>query len=234
MSLLSVAPDIVAEAGAQLDNLGSALRSASAAAASQTTAVAAPAADQVSMAVAALLGTHGQEFQTINAQAAEFHDEFVSRLGGGAAQYAGAELTNAQQMLENTASASTQGIVVSPLNVNQNYGPFGVALKTTIGSGGPGGLLGTTNASVVLNTPFGPAPLLAASGTTSIASNGQFLISLGQNAPFASFGASMTGELLPEPTVTGLAFSIDGLTVSLAGTGLVGLPLPNVSFSLPH
>jgi PE family len=232
MSLLSVAPDIVAEAGAQLENLGSTLRSATAAAASQTTAVAAPAADQVSMAVAALLGTHGQEFQTINAQAAEFHDEFVSRLGGGAAQYAGAELTNAQQMLANAASA--QGIAVSPLNVNQNYGPFGVALKTTIDSGGPSGLLGTTNASVVLNTPFGPAPLLAASGITSIASNGQFRISLGQNAPFASFGASMTGELLPEPTVTGLAFSIDGLTVSLAGTGLGGLPLPNVSYSLLH
>jgi hypothetical protein len=32
-----------------------------------------------------LLGTHGQEFQTLNAQAAAFHDEFVSRLGGGAA-----------------------------------------------------------------------------------------------------------------------------------------------------
>src|SRR5262249_16023559 len=129
MSLLSVAPDIVSEASAQLDNLGSALRSATAAAATETTAVAAPAADQVSMAVGGLLGADGQEFQSINAQAADFHDEFVSRLSGGAAQYAGAELTNAQQILAYTVNAPAQATTVSPLNISQNFGPFGVSLN---------------------------------------------------------------------------------------------------------
>jgi hypothetical protein len=245
MSLLSVVPDLVSEASGNLQNLGSALRSATAAAASQTTAIAAPAEDQVSLAVAALLGTHGQEFQTINAEAAAFHDEFVSRLIGSAAQYAGAELTNAQQMLANTVTAPAQALLggaaaTTPINgfpgTSQtfNFGPFGVSLGTTIDSFGTGGLLGTTNASVVLNTPFGAAPLLAAGGTTAIAPNGQFLLSLGQTAPYFSFGATMNGALLPAIRISGLAFSIDGLTVSLPGTGVGGLPIPNVSFTLPH
>ena len=62
MSLLSVVPDVVATASANLENLGSALSSANAAAASQTTAIAAPAADEVSAAVTALFGAHAQEF----------------------------------------------------------------------------------------------------------------------------------------------------------------------------
>jgi PE family len=245
MSLLSVAPDIVSEASGKLENLGSALRSATAAAASQTTAIAAPAEDQVSVAIAALLGTHGQEFQTINAQAAAFHDEFVSKLSGGAAQYVGAELTNAQQTLANTVNAPAQALLGNPVigpgpaaatplvGFTQNFGPVGVSLSTTIDSFGAGGLLGTTSASAILNTPFGVVPLLAAGGTSAIASNGQFLISLAQNAPFVSCGASMTGGLLPGLQITELAFSIDGLTVSLPGTYLGGL-LPNVSFTPPH
>ncbi len=57
MSLLSVVPDVVATASANLENLGSALSSANAAAASQTTAIAAPAADEVSAAVTGLVRT---------------------------------------------------------------------------------------------------------------------------------------------------------------------------------
>jgi PE family len=56
--LLSIAPDIVSAARGNLQHLGSALRSANAAAASQTTAVAAPAADEVSAAITGLFGTH--------------------------------------------------------------------------------------------------------------------------------------------------------------------------------
>ncbi|WP_231994037.1 PE family protein [Mycobacterium sp. 852002-50816_SCH5313054-b] len=64
---------MVSAAGGNLQNLGSALRSANAAAASQTTAIAAPAADEVSSAISAALGTHAQEFQALSARAERRH-----------------------------------------------------------------------------------------------------------------------------------------------------------------
>ncbi len=78
MSLLSIAPDIVAGASEKLADLGSALRSANAAAATQTTSIAAPAADEVSAAITALFGTHAQGFQAASAKAAALHDDFVN------------------------------------------------------------------------------------------------------------------------------------------------------------
>ena len=244
MSLLSVAPDIVSEASGNLQNLGSALRSATAAAASQTTAVAAPAEDEVSAAITALLGSHAQEFQTINAQAAEFHDEFVNRLSGAAAQYAGAELTNAQQTLANTVNGPAEALLGHPaigtgpvaaaggfpgIAQNFNFGPFGVSLSTTAVSFGTGGLLGTSTASIALNTPFGALPLLSANGTQAIAADGQFFLSLGQTAPYFAFGASVSGALLPAIQITGLTVGLDGLVVSFPGTYLGGL-LPTFRF----
>jgi PE family len=105
MSFVSVAPDVVSAATENLQNVGSALRSVSATAAAQTAAIVAPAADEVSAAITALFGTHAQEFQKINAQAAAFHDEFVNLLNGSAAQYLDADATNAQQMLGIAADA---------------------------------------------------------------------------------------------------------------------------------
>ncbi|MCW2661787.1 MAG: hypothetical protein JWP83_2939 [Mycobacterium sp.] len=55
MSSLNVLPEIVSAVSGNLQNLGSALRNANAEAASQTTAIAAPAADEVSWAISAAL-----------------------------------------------------------------------------------------------------------------------------------------------------------------------------------
>jgi PE family len=99
MSVLSVAPSAMAAASDNLANLGSALRNANAAAATQTTSIAAAAADEVSTAITALFGEHALEFQTLASQAATFHDEFVNLLNGGAAQYLNAEAANARQTL---------------------------------------------------------------------------------------------------------------------------------------
>jgi hypothetical protein len=65
MSFVSVVPDIVAQAAGELESLGSTLSAANAAAAAPTIGVAAPAADEVSAAIATLLGTHAQEFQAL-------------------------------------------------------------------------------------------------------------------------------------------------------------------------
>jgi hypothetical protein len=115
MSLLNVVPDIVATASANLENLGSALRSANATAASQTTAIAAPAADEVSVAVTALLGTHAEEFQALSAQAAAFHQNFVARLTAGVGQYVSAEAANVQQTLVNAVNAPAEVLLGHPL-----------------------------------------------------------------------------------------------------------------------
>lgn len=237
MSLLSVAPDIVSAASGNLENLGSALRSANAAAASQTTAVVAPAADEISEAIAALLGSHAQEFQTVNAQAAAFHDEFVSNLGGGAAQYLSAELANAQQIIgagpgglvgaaANPADFSLGGL--PPISQNFNIGPFGISLSTQAVSLGTGGFLGTSSAGITLNTPLGSTPLLTANGIQAIYPNGQFLLSLGQTVPYVSYSGTMTGSLLPAVQISTLTLGINNLLISFPGNYLGGL-LPNVS-----
>ncbi|MCV7149307.1 PE family protein [Mycobacterium riyadhense] len=49
--------------------------SEAAAAAAPTLGLAAPAADQVSAAIAAMFGTHAREFQSLSAQAAAFHEQ---------------------------------------------------------------------------------------------------------------------------------------------------------------
>jgi hypothetical protein len=231
MSLLSVAPDIVSEASGNLQNLGSELREASAAAASQTTSVVAPAAAEVSAAIAAL-GSHGQEFQAINAQAAAFHDEFVSGLSGAAAQYASTELTNAQQTLANAVNApipAPPAAAFTPgISQSFNVGPFTFSLSATALSFGTGGALGVANGSVALDTPFGVVPLLAASGVDAFAPNGQFFLSLGQTLPYFSYGTSVTGALLPAISITGVTVDISHLQLAFPGTYFGGL-LPNVS-----
>jgi PPE-repeat protein len=45
-----------------------------------TTAIVAPAADEVSAAISALFGAHGAAYQAVTAQAAAFHAQFVAAL----------------------------------------------------------------------------------------------------------------------------------------------------------
>jgi hypothetical protein len=63
-----------------LQNIGSALSAANAAAATRTTGVLAAAEDEVSAAVASLFSGHGQAFQALGAQAAAFHAQFVQAM----------------------------------------------------------------------------------------------------------------------------------------------------------
>jgi len=100
MSELSVAPDIVVATSGNLQNIGSALRSANAAAAPATTSVIAAAEDEVSAAIASLFSSHAQQFQALGAEAAAFHDEFVSALSGAANSYATAEAANLPSLFD--------------------------------------------------------------------------------------------------------------------------------------
>lgn len=234
MSLLSVAPDMVSAASGNLQNLASALRSANAAAAAQTTAVVAPAADEVSAAITALFGSHAQEFQAVSAQAAAFHDAFVNGLNGGAAQYVSTELANAQQTLVNAVNGPGQAVsgALTPAAAAINT-PFGAVTLSFGGSlpvPGPNGpfsgfatatnaLLGSANVTVTGNVVTGPAGI---PGTEFQVTGGSF------NAPqLLSFLAATSG-----PGVSGnvsLLNSVNTLISDLQTGNLPGAALALVN-----
>lgn len=109
MSFVQVIPEVVAQTAGNLANIGSALNTANIVAAIPTTTVAAPAADEVSTAIAALLGAHAEQYQTLSRQAATVHSEFVNALQAGAASYARTEAANAQQTLLHAATQALLG-----------------------------------------------------------------------------------------------------------------------------
>lgn len=94
MSFVNAAPDRLVAAARNLAGIGSTLSASNATAAVPTLAVSAAASDQVSAAVAAFFSGHAQGYQTLSAQAAKFHTEFVQALSAGANSYASAEAAN--------------------------------------------------------------------------------------------------------------------------------------------
>jgi hypothetical protein len=256
MSSLSIAPDIVAAASGNLENLGSAVRSATAAAASQTTAIAAPAADEVSAAITALFGTHAQQFQALSAKAANFHDEFTNLLNSGAAQYVSTEVANAQQTLASAVNAPAQALLGHPLigtgtgtavaaaanpadtiasifGNSYRLGPFGFSVNFNEISFTGGGFGITGNAALTLNTPFGSPVLVGGSATSGILGNGSFIGHILENWPLGSFVAvDATGFFgATFPQLTGLSYNFNGLDFSWPGTSLLGPLVPNVSWN---
>lgn len=99
MSWFAVGPEAVAAAAHSLAGVGSTISEANAAA-RETAAVPAAAADQVSAAIAAFWGSHGQGYQNISAQMSAFHDQFVQALSGSGAAYANAEAAAASPLQE--------------------------------------------------------------------------------------------------------------------------------------
>ncbi|MCV7125198.1 PE family protein, partial [Mycobacterium lacus] len=151
MSFVLARPEALAAAAADVAGIGSALRSANAAAVTPTTAVSAAGADEVSAAVAALFSRHGYAYQDLSARMTAFHDQFVQVLNSSSNAYATAEAANvspfqaAGQQLLNLINAPTETLVGRPLigdgasgasgSVGQPGQPGGIL----IGSGGSGG-----------------------------------------------------------------------------------------------
>lgn len=101
MSFVIAAPEVMAAAATDLANIGSSISAASAAAAGPTMGILAAGADEVSVAISALFGSHAQGYQTLSAQLAAYHNQFVRALNAGAGSYASAEAANVQQTLLN-------------------------------------------------------------------------------------------------------------------------------------
>lgn len=83
-SFVVTSPDSLAAAASNLAGIASSLTAANGAAAAPTTGVLTAGADEVSSAIAALFGAHGQEYQAVSSNAASFHSQFVNALSSSA------------------------------------------------------------------------------------------------------------------------------------------------------
>lgn len=122
MSFVLVATEALETAAADAAQIGSALTNGHLAAAIPTTQLAAAGADEVSTAIAAFFGAHGQEYQAVAARAASYYERFVRTLSSAAASYSGAEAAIATSLQGPLGAASTdpvgaleQAWVTSPL-----------------------------------------------------------------------------------------------------------------------
>ena len=134
MSFVNVAPELLESAAHDLAGIGSSLGEATGLAAAPTTSIVAAGADEVSAAIAALFGSHGQEFQALTAQAAAFHNEFVGMVKSGAGAYLSSEVANAERMLGSAVAAPAEALG----GVTQKVGGAVTALE----NGGGASLLG--------------------------------------------------------------------------------------------
>ncbi|EFD60327.1 predicted protein [Mycobacterium tuberculosis EAS054] len=91
MSFVIAAPEVIAAAATDLASLGSSISAANAAAAANTTALMAAGADEVSTAIAALFGAHGQAYPGAQRPSAGVSCPVAQALTSGGGAYAAAE-----------------------------------------------------------------------------------------------------------------------------------------------
>lgn len=91
MSDLIAEPQIMASVAAEIEDIGTTLTAANAAAAGPTSSLLAAAGDEVSAAIANFFGAYGQQYQAIVGQIEAFNNEFQRTLNAAATAYAQAE-----------------------------------------------------------------------------------------------------------------------------------------------
>ncbi|MHA7651826.1 PE family protein [Mycobacterium sp. ML4] len=94
-SFVTSQPELLTSAAGNLESIGTAMIASNTAAAAPITSVVPAAADEVSALTAAQFAAHGALYQAISAQAAAFHQLFVSTLTSSAGCYAATEAANA-------------------------------------------------------------------------------------------------------------------------------------------
>jgi hypothetical protein len=95
MSSVTPQPDAAAAAAAHLTGRVSAMNAKNAAAAVPTIGVVPAAADPVSALLATQFAVHAQMYQVLSAQAAAFHEQFISTLTASSASDGATEDTDA-------------------------------------------------------------------------------------------------------------------------------------------
>ena len=242
MSFVTVVPEHIGHAAGQLENIGSALTAANAAAAAPTTNVVAAAEDEVSAAVASLFSSHAQEFQALNARAAAFHIEFTNLLNAGAASYISTEITNAaaatggiaqslggRGILSLLTGASAQyielpldaagSVIVATSSLGQSGTAFFRALQagnSAVATAALGNALRSTGNAFLFGQQTVSIPLPGSvSGVQSTALNIPFG---GLLAPLAPVTVSVTTDLIP-PISVPTGFEVGGFITNLQANG---------------
>jgi hypothetical protein len=95
MAYLISDPQIIGAVATDVEEIGSAISAAHAAAAEPTSVLLAPAADEVSTVITKLFGTYSQDFQALATHAAAFLHEFTQTLATAGHAYANIEGANA-------------------------------------------------------------------------------------------------------------------------------------------
>lgn len=222
MSFVTTQPEALLYAAGKLETLGSALAAESAAAAGPTTGIAPAAADEVSALQATLFTAYGELYQSINAQAAAVHQQFVRTLDTSAGSYQATELANSAATA--LPSAGTSGPVTNALpqalapdsglaNVlNVGAGNFGSATSDLLAMAG-GGLLirpdsvpGPPSAALASSTSAAPAVAAGASpaglaGTPMVSGPGQAAL-IGRLSVPPSWAAGPSAPATPAAGVT--------------------------------
>ncbi len=122
MSFLLVTPETLGSAAADIRQIGSTVDAGNLAAAIPTIQLTAAAADDVSVAIAAVFGTHANQYQAAAALAATYHEQFARALSAAAASYAGTEasidttLRDAVTAANTFASNGFQTLVYGPIH----------------------------------------------------------------------------------------------------------------------
>src|SRR5882757_1754598 len=142
MSFVIAAPQTLASTASDLGGIASMITEANAMAAVRTTALMPAAGDEVSAAIASLFASHAQTYQSLSAQAATFHEQFVQALNSAGNWYAAAETANAamlqtvEQDVLGLINAPTNSLVGRPLIGDGTNGAAGIGQN-----GGAGGIL---------------------------------------------------------------------------------------------
>ncbi len=148
MSNLTTVPEVVQGAAQDLAGIRASLTDA-AATAGPTTGIVAAAEDEISIAIASLFGSAGEQFQALSAQAQAFHAEFESLLSAGAATYVSAEAANAAQVLSGAVGGQAAAAVPA-----QTFTFFDGILNVEIGTGGIGVTISTPGLTLpAVNVP---------------------------------------------------------------------------------
>jgi hypothetical protein len=91
MSCVSVVPDSMVAAAAELEHIASTLDEAHRLAAPAILTMAPAGADEVSADIAQLFSAHAQDYQAVAREAAAFHERFVQNMSASAVSYASAD-----------------------------------------------------------------------------------------------------------------------------------------------
>jgi hypothetical protein len=213
MSYVIAAPEYVAAAATDLAGIGSAISDANTFAAVPTLGAVIPAgADAVSAEIAALFSAHAQAYQTISAQAAAFHDQFVQLMSFGGQQYALSEAANLASFQTGSVNMPQQTLAGHLTDQTGHVMPAAAVAQT------------------VAITSAAAGPALAAAPTGSVGS----VAGLGSVGGMGSaVAAGSVGSVSRQPLPSPQAASTAETTESLSRPAVSALPAPIAARAVP-